>query len=113
MSILSLLGSIQESNLYKLMYKNKPIGLRAKIFDLATNTFSYYDFELEIVGVDNDIKSYINSIHKDLSCIELIDKGNLLISQEELSNNIVIQEFKDSAQAIEIINKIRKLKENV
>lgn len=111
MSILSLLNNIQESNLYKLIYKNKPIGLRAKIFDLDSNAFIYYDFELATVGVDSDVKDYINRVHKNLISIELIEHGDLLVSQEELSNNIVIKEFKDSAQAIEIVNKIRKLKE--
>lgn len=111
MSILSLLNNVQESNLYKLIYKNKPIGLRAKIFDLSTNSFIYYDFELATVGVDSSVKDYINRVHKDLIPIELIEHGDLLVSKEELSNNIVIKEFKDSAQAIEIVNKIRKLKE--
>lgn len=111
MSILSLLNNIQECNIFKLIYNNKPIGLRAKIFDLDSKTFNYYDFELATVGVDSSIKDYINKVQKDLMSIELIEYNGLLISQDELNNNIVIQEFKDSNQAIEIINRIRKIKE--
>lgn len=111
MSVLTLLNNVKESNIYKLTYDNKPVGLRIKYFNTITAKFDYYDFELDTIGSSQELRDYINSIQKDLLCIPLKEMNGLLISEEEIKNNIVISEFKDTNQAKDIIQKIKLIRE--
>ena len=57
------------------------------------------------------MKDFINSIHSSLDCIDLVDYNDVLASKEEIEGLITVQEFKDTASALKILNSVRCLYE--
>ena len=49
MTLTEKLNYVKQSELYKLAYNGKVLGLRVKIFNSETEKFNYYDFELDLI----------------------------------------------------------------
>ena len=111
MSIRNIINNIKESNIYKLICNGKIVGLRVKYFEHSLNSFIYYDLDLDKANSSDFLRSYI-STSNNLRLIELHEKGGLLISDDELANNIIIQEFRNLDHAVAIIKKIIQIKES-
>lgn len=102
MTLREKLDKIKESEIFKLVYNGKVLGLRVKSFNVVTDKFDYYDFELSIITNQNVI-NFIRSI-KDMKSVELIRTGNgLLISESEQKQGVVVGEFEDESDAIRVL----------
>lgn len=105
MTLAEKLNLIKQSELYKLSYNGKVLGLRVKIFNSETEKFNYYDFELDLIK-SKELVDFVKGLH-GMKSIALKKQNDLLLSGAELNNNIVIQEFKDSGVAEDVLFKLK------
>lgn len=110
MTLAEKLNLIKQSELYKLAYNGKVLGLRVKIFNSETEKFNYYDFELDLIK-SKDLIEFVKSLH-GMKSIALKMQNDLLLSGAEINNNVVIQEFKDTGVAEDVLSKLRLIYES-
>lgn len=105
MTLAEKLNLIKQSELYKLAYNGKVLGLRVKIFNSETEKFNYYDFELDLIK-SKELVDFVKGLH-GMKSIALKKQNDLLLSGAEINNNVVIQEFKDSGVAEDVLFKLK------
>lgn len=105
MTLAEKLNLIKQSELYKLAYNGKVLGLRVKIFNSEIEKFNYYDFELDLIK-SKELVDFVKGLH-GMKSIALKKQNDLLLSGAEINNNIVIQEFKDSGVAEDVLFKLK------
>lgn len=105
MTLVEKLNLIKQSELYKLSYNGKVLGLRVKIFNSETEKFNYYDFELDLIK-SKELVDFVKGLH-GMKSIALKKQNDLLLSGAEINNNVVIQEFKDSGVAEDVLSKLK------
>lgn len=105
MTLAEKLNLIKQSELYKLAYNGKVLGLRVKIFNSETEKFNYYDFELDLIK-SKELVDFVKDLH-GMKSIALKKQNDLLLSGAEINNNVVIQEFKDSGVAEDVLFKLK------
>ena len=110
MTLFEKLEHIKQSELYKLAYNGKVLGLRVKIFNSETEKFNYYDFELDLIK-SKDLKDFVKGL-QSMKSIALKEHNGLLMSGAEINNNIVIQEFKDTGVAEDVLSKLKLIYES-
>lgn len=109
MTLAEKLAKIKESELFKLMFDGKVLGLRVKFFDANEDKFVYYDFELDIVRQNKGVVSFVRSIG-NMRSIQLHRDGNgLLVSDDEVKNNLIIQEFESEEDAVRVLEPLREI----
>lgn len=102
MTLAEKLVKIKESEIYKLTFEGKVLGLRVKFFDANQEKFLYYDFSLDAIQ-NKDMIRFIKSI-KGMRSIALYRDGNgLLVSREEVLNKLIIQEFDSDEAAVRVL----------
>jgi hypothetical protein len=107
MTLQEKLTYVKQSEISKLKFNNSILGLRTKYFDVNTDTFEYYDFELDVIK-NQKVRNFINSLN--MNSIELHRDGNgLLISDDEEKNNVIVKEFKDEEDAIRVLSVFPKI----
>lgn len=105
MTLAEKLNLIKQSELYKLAYNGKVLGLRVKIFNSETEKFNYYDFELDLIK-SKELVDFVKGLH-GIKSIALKKQNDLLLSGAEINNNVVIQEFKDPGVAEDVLFKLK------
>lgn len=105
MTLVEKLNLIKQSELYKLAYNGKVLGLRVKIFNSETEKFNYYDFELDLIK-SKELVDFVKGLH-GMKSIALKKQNDLLLSGAEINNNVVIQEFKDTWVAEDVLFKLK------
>lgn len=105
MTLAEKLNLIKQSELYKLSYNGKVLGLRVKIFNSETEKFNYYDFELDLIK-SKELVDLVKGLH-GMKSIALKKQNDLLLSGAEINNNVVIQEFKDTGVAEDVLFKLK------
>lgn len=108
MSLTDVKNNFKKSGFTALYKENTLLAFRARLFDEPTRKFNYYDFTLDMLSAENKeyIKSLMGSMRKD----KLVSNGaGLLVTQDEINNNVVVQEIKDNNQVNEIITKIKNI----
>lgn len=112
MKIREILYNLNQSEIFKLVFNGKAVGLRVKSFNVETEKFDYYDFDVENIK-NQGLMNFIKSI-KNMNVIELRRTGNgLLMSDDEIQNGVVIQEFENETVAMRVLHpfiRIYKLK---
>lgn len=104
MTIRETLIKVKESEIFKLTFNGQILGLRVKRFNVNTSKFEYYDFELDVIKdikIINFVKGIVN-----MKSIPLRQHHNLLMSEAEIHNNLIIQEFEDTAAAEKVLSEI-------
>lgn len=110
MTLAEKVAKIKESELYKLVFEGKVLGLRVKFFDSNTDTMLYYDFELDTVRENKGVVHFVNSIKETMASIQLHRNGSgLLVSDDEEKLGIIIQEFENEADAVRILEPLSKI----
>lgn len=106
MTLRDKLAMITGSELMILINKNKPIGMRAKLYNTNIEKYEYYDFVLSDIK-DESMREYINA-HKNLfENVELVSNGaGLLVSLQEVKGDIVVSELKNPEDINGILEKV-------
>lgn len=107
MTIREILNKTKESEIFKLSFNGQVLGLRVKRFNVNTCNFEYYDFELDVVK-NKDIINFVKEI-KDMKLISLRQHNGLLMSEAEIHNNLIIQEFEDTTTAEKVLSEIKMI----
>lgn len=107
-------AELKKSEIYILSKDKAVLGFRLKLFDLDTDKFMYYDFDIDLVTRPKD-KEFINSLAKRLERMELHLDGTtgLLVTDYEVENNIIIQSFEDESalnRSLDIIERVYKVR---
>lgn len=111
MTLAEKLGMLKESELFKLVFEGRVLGLRVKIYNVNSDKFEYYDFEAELLH-DKQMIRFVNSVQKTLGTIALRRDGNgSLVSDEELKGGIKIAEFENEADAVRVLSQLQKIYE--
>lgn len=110
MTLVEKLNLVKQSELYKLAYNSKVLGLRVKIFNSETEKFNYYDFELDLIK-SKELVDFVKGLH-GMKSIALKKQNDLLLSGAEINNHVVIQEFKDSGVAEDVLFKLKLIYDN-
>lgn len=105
MTLVEKLNLVKQSELYKLAYNGKVLGLRVKIFNSETEKFNYYDFELDLIK-SKELVDFVKGLH-GMKSIALKKQNDLLLSGAEINNHVVIQEFKDTGVAEDVLFKLK------
>lgn len=105
MTLVEKLNLVKQSELYKLAYNGKVLGLRVKIFNSETEKFNYYDFELDLIK-SKELVDFVKGLH-GMKSIALKKQNDLLLSGAEINNHVVIQEFKDTGVAEDVLSKLK------
>lgn len=111
MTLAEKLTHIRESELFKLDFEGRTLGLRVKFFNANADKFEYYDFELETISKNKEIVTFVKSIKNMRSIVLHRDGKGLLVSDEEVKNNLIIQEFESEADAVRVLEPLRKIYE--
>lgn len=110
MTLMERLEQVKSSELFKLAFEGKVLGLRAKFFNVNTEKFEYYDFELSVVR-KKDIVQFVKSI-RGMRSIQLMRNGSgLLVSEDEVKNNLIIGEFETEADALKVLEPLKAVYE--
>ena len=112
MKLSEKVAELEKSEIYILSKDKAVLGFRLKLFDLDTDKFMYYDFDIDLVTRPKD-KEFINSLAKRLERMELHLDGTtgLLVTDYEVKNNIIIQSFEDESalnRALDIMERVYK-----
>ena len=107
MTLKEILNNVKQSEIYKLTADGKILGLRVKYFNVNTYMFEYYDFELDVVK-NRDLVAFVKGI-VNMKSIQLHQHGNLLMSEAEIHNNLVIQELEDTAAIEKVLSEIKMI----
>lgn len=110
MKLAEMAKKIEESCICCLYLDNSIIGFRVMAFDITKEDFNYYDFEKEFV-TDEVVKNYINSHYKEFKKIALHSHNGSYMSQAEINGTIQVLEFRDSANANAVLQKVVAIKE--
>lgn len=107
-------AELKKSEIYILSKDKSVLGFRLKLFDLDTDKFVYYDFDVDLVTRPKD-KEFINSLAKRLERMELhLDATtDLLVTDYEVENNIIIQSFEDESalnRSLDIMERVYKVR---
>jgi hypothetical protein len=112
MTLQEKLSYIKQSEIFKLKFEGNILGLRTKYFNVNSDSFEYYDFELDVIQ-NQKVRNFLNTL--SMNSIDLHRNGNgLLISDDEEKNNVIVKEFKDEDDAVRVLSvfpKIYKYKE--
>lgn len=109
MSIISVYNKVKEANkLYKLTIDGKIVGIRACIYDYETNKYTYYDFELSFIR-NKEIQQFINSKRSLFQSLPLREYNGMMMSEQEISQGVVVQEFKDSSIAEQVLRRFLEI----
>lgn len=112
MTLAEKIAKVKESELSKLEFEGQVLGLRVKFFDVNTEQFLYYDFELDVVRGNKNVVKFVNSLKLVMQSIQLHRDGKgLLLSDDEIKGGVVVQEFKDEADAVQVLEKLRHVYE--
>ena len=110
MTLAEKVAKIKESELYKLVFEGKVLGLRVKFFDANADAFVYYDFELDTVRDNKGVVHFVNSIKESMASVKLHRNGSgLLVSDDEEKLGIIIQEFENEADAVRVLEPLSKI----
>lgn len=105
MNLNEKIEKIKQSELYKLSFEGKVLGLRVKIYNSNTDKFNYYDFELELIK-SKALIDFVKSI-ENMKSIALKRENGMLLSGSEINNNIIIQEFEDTVAAESVLSSLK------
>ena len=110
MSLSQVISDLKKSEIYSLVFDGKPLGFRVKLYDVDIRQFKYYDFNIETIGENAELKDYINSNYKNFKKLSLTKQpdGNYL-TQDEIDGSAIVENFKDTNQAYELISKVMKI----
>lgn len=109
MSILAVYNKVKEANkLYKLTIDGKVAGIRACIYDYESNKYTYYDFELSFIR-SKEIQQFINSKRSLFQALPLREYNGMMMSEQEISKGVVVQEFKDSTVAEQVLQRFMEI----
>ena len=118
MSIKALYALITSSALYKLKHDNKVMGMRAKIYDMKTNEYLYYDFATSLV-TDSNLQRFLKDNQSKFESLQLLETRKevqngdgtsseliLWLTQDEIDNHRQILEFKSTKDAETVIRSL-------
>lgn len=112
MTLTEKIAKLKESELIKLVFNGKTLGLRVKFFSLEHERFLYYDFSLDTVK-DAEMRNFVKSV-KNMRSAELHrDGAGLLVTDDEIKHKIIIQEFEseeDTARILRLLSEVYKSK---
>lgn len=112
MSILAELKKIEDSEIYKLKYDNRVVGLRVKHYSSDIKEYNYYDFEISYVK-RQDLREFLNKYSKSFKTLKLVEYNGLVCTQDEISGAITVKEFKDEESASVILDAVVKIMRGV
>ena len=107
MTLKDIISSIKESEICKLKFEGKVLGLRVKNFNVNTLQFDYFDFELDVIK-DKEIINFVKGL-SDMKSISLRKNRGFLVSEAEMHNNVVIKEFEDTYSAETVLKTIMNI----
>lgn len=111
MSLVRKIEHIKESEIFKLVFDGKVLGLRTKMASLSDDSFSYHDFTLEMVE-DKALQDFVKHIQKDMRSIKLYrDGAGLLVSEDEVKNKLTVQEFETPEAVYKELSIMREIYE--
>lgn len=100
--------SLRQSEITRLAYQGETVGLRAKYFNLHTDVFEYYDFNIKYIK-DSAIRKFLSS--RSFATEELVEHDGLLMTPDEISGVKTVMEFKDEESAVRVLTPIIKVYE--
>lgn len=105
MRIREVLDKLAQSKICKLVYNGDVVGLRVRLYDVEKDEFRNFDFEKEYISEDKETMKLLKSVYSGLESIQLFQKGDLLVSDEELRDNYLIGEIDSVRVAVGITRK--------
>lgn len=108
MTLSEKIQHIRQSEISKLVFDGKVLGLRIKIFNAETESFEYGDFELETI-TDNRLIGFVKGI-RGMNSIELHRKDGLLVSDIEETNGVVVDNITDPEAVLSTMEVIYSVK---
>lgn len=108
MSLSGVIAEMKKSGFTCLVVGKKVMGIRAKLFDEPTRKFKYFDFSVS--NLDNDNKNYIQANLSSMQKEELIDTGDMWLTQSEISGGVVVDEIENAGEINSLVAQIIKIK---
>lgn len=100
MSIIATLEKYTDSDIYRLVYDGKAVGLRIRLYSRTSDSYVYYDFRPDLVRNDPFVVKFIEDNFSSLESVSLEVLGGKLVSKEEYTNNYEVAEITDETLAI-------------
>lgn len=108
MSILAEFKKLTQAKIGQLIYNNEIIAYRVSLYDIDKRKFTLNDFYLDIVE-DKEILKFIEDNKSQIGKIKLELKNGVLVTQEELNQNVAINEIENKSDAENILRKVIKI----
>lgn len=111
MTLREKLDNIKQAEIFKLIFEGKVVGLRVKSYNVNFDTFEYYDFTLKTISGNQAVKDFVNGLQSRMSCVELIEHGDIFASREEIDGSITVKEFKTEREALHVLGQVKQILE--
>lgn len=108
MSLSGVIAEMKKSGFTCLVVGKKVMGIRAKLFDEPTRKFKYFDFSVS--NLDSENKKYIQDNLSGMQKEELIDTGDMWLTQSEISGGVVVDEIENAGDINHLVAQIIKIK---
>lgn len=108
MNLHEKLDAVKTSEIFRLNWQGKTIGLRVKYFDINSETYYYYDFSLDYIK-DSGIRKFLTGENRDFKVLNLVQQGDLLATSDEIAGVVTPREFKDDAHVMRVMSAVQKI----
>lgn len=106
MSLKEISQKAVQSKIWKLTKDGKVLGFRVKAFDVGTNSFSYYDFDIDIVKKLPDLLEFFKDKIKTFEGNSLKSVNDRLYTQEELDGVYEAQELFSDEDVLSVLKPV-------
>lgn len=108
MKLREIFDSIRKSEIIRLTYQQKFIGLRVYCFDPDIENFKVYDFDKKYVK-DKQLQNFLTNNMQAFRGQELIPYNNSFMTQDEIDGAVEVLELKDAAETEKILDKVKRV----
>lgn len=101
--------NLRKSRIIRLNWEGGTVGLRVSLFNLDTDIFEHFDFNIKFVK-DMEVRKFLTA--REFEIVNLVEHGGVLMTPDEISGAISVKEFESEADAIRILRPIMRLYEH-
>lgn len=97
---------IQGSAIWRLTYGGNTIGFRAKVYNLDSSEYDYYDFDAEIIKHIPSYLKFFKDKSKNMKSYELESVNGMLYTKDELNGEYEAKEILSKKEAENLLRPV-------
>lgn len=95
-----------KSEIQGLMIDGKLLGFRVKSYNVRTDDYAYYDFDIEIVKNTPELYEFFKDISKSLKTSKLHRSNGMLYTKEEMQGKYIARELVSKEDTVSVLRPV-------